>query len=219
MRILKEAEERKSEILDAAEQLFTTKGYSATTITDILTKVGIAKGTFYYYFKSKEEVMDAIVMRVIEDDVAQAKLIASDTSKTPTEKLFFILMGQKPQAEDNKNKLIEQFHEPSNAEIHQKSLSQSILCLSPILADVVRQGIDENIFATQYPQEAIEFLMVSGQIIFDTAIFSWTEEQTQRRIEAFIDLMEKSLGAKKGSFSFMKQILGIKETAGVTDNE
>ena len=53
-RIVKEADERRNEILDAAETLFTEKGYSKTTIIDILNQVGIAKGTFYYYFKSKE---------------------------------------------------------------------------------------------------------------------------------------------------------------------
>ena len=52
-RIIKEADERRNEILDAAETLITEKGYSKTTIIDILNQVGIAKGTFYYYFKSK----------------------------------------------------------------------------------------------------------------------------------------------------------------------
>ena len=147
MRILKEAEVRKAEILDAAEQLFTTKGYVKTTITDILNAVKIAKGTFYYYFKSKEEVMDAIVSRIIDYEVLQAEMIASDESKTPVEKIFAILMGQKPQKESSKDKLIEQFHMPSNAEMHQKSLSKSILSLSPILADVVKQGNDKGLFS------------------------------------------------------------------------
>lgn len=70
MRIVKEAEEQKQAILDAAEILFTTKGYGKTTIMDILEAVGIAKGTFYYHFKSKEDVMDAIIERVVEKDVA-----------------------------------------------------------------------------------------------------------------------------------------------------
>ena len=77
-RIVKEADERRNEILDAAETLITEKGYSKTTIIDILNQVGIAKGTFYYYFKSKEEVMDAIIERFIEQDVQKARLIAME---------------------------------------------------------------------------------------------------------------------------------------------
>ena len=78
MRISKKPEERKNEILDNAEKLFGTKGYSKTTINDILLAVGIAKGTFYYYFKSKEEVMDAIVMRFIDNGIENIKAIAKE---------------------------------------------------------------------------------------------------------------------------------------------
>ena len=90
-RIVKEADERRNEILDAAETLFTEKGYSKTTIIDILNQVGIAKGTFYYYFKSKEEVMDAIIERFIEQDVQKARLIAMDKSLSPVRKICRII--------------------------------------------------------------------------------------------------------------------------------
>lgn len=77
MRIVKEYEERRKEILETAERLFLTKGYTKTTVNDILKEIGIAKGTFYHYFKSKEEVMDEIIMRIIKEDVTKAKRIVS----------------------------------------------------------------------------------------------------------------------------------------------
>jgi len=133
MRTLKDPEERKAEILDTAERLFTTKGYIQTTILDILNEIGIAKGTFYYYFKSKEEVMDAIIMRIVSADVAAAKKIADDTGLSALQKLFQILLAQKPQSGSGKEKMLEQFHRPNNAEMHQKSLVQSILHITPVL--------------------------------------------------------------------------------------
>ena len=60
MRIVKEAEERKNEILDVAERLFGTKGFDNTSTNDILNEIGIARGTLYYHFKSKEEIIDAL---------------------------------------------------------------------------------------------------------------------------------------------------------------
>ena len=78
MRIVKEYEERRKEILETAERLFLTKGYTKTTVNDILKEIGIAKGTFYHYFKSKEEVMDEIIMRIIKEDVTKAKRIVSN---------------------------------------------------------------------------------------------------------------------------------------------
>ena len=63
MRIVKEATERKNEILDAAAVLFMKKGFDNTSTNDILEAVGIARGTLYHHFKSKEEVMDALIDR------------------------------------------------------------------------------------------------------------------------------------------------------------
>jgi len=53
MRITKNADERKNEILDVAGELFSQKGFDGTSISDIIEKVGVARGTVYYHFKSK----------------------------------------------------------------------------------------------------------------------------------------------------------------------
>lgn len=207
MRIIKEAEERKNEILNAAEMLFTTKGYNKTTIVDILEIVGIAKGTFYYYFKSKEEVMEAIIKRVVDNDVKIAKQILLNNTLTPVQKIFNIFKAQQPQRNNNKEQLIEQFHFPENAQMHQKSITQSVLSLAPILAEVVKQGNEENIFHTEYPEEVMEFLILSGQKLFDYSMFQWSQEELTIKINAFISTMEILLGAEKGSFSCMHEIL------------
>ncbi|TPV47233.1 TetR/AcrR family transcriptional regulator [Bacillus dicomae] len=207
MRIVKEYEERRKEILETAERLFITKGYTKTTVNDILKEIGIAKGTFYHYFKSKEEVMDEIIMRVIKEDVAKAKVIVSNPNIPVLEKLFRILMEQSPKSGDVKDKIIEQFHQPNNAEMHQKSLVQSIIHLSPVLAEVLEQGIEEGIFSTSYPQETIELLLSSAQFIFDEGLFQWKQEEMMRRVKAYIKMMEVSVGAKEGSFDYMMEVL------------
>lgn len=203
MRTVKHPEERKNDILNAAEMLFSTKGYQQTTIIDILKAVGIAKGTFYYYFKSKEEVMDAIIDKIIKADIIMAKRIASDPDLPVIDKLFRIIMEQSPKQGSTKQGMIEQFHQPSNAEMHQKSLIKAIKELSPVLADVIQQGVTEGTFQTKYPQETVEFLLASAQVIFDDGLFQWTTEESMQRALAFVDLLESSLHAKKGSFAFL----------------
>lgn len=54
MRIVKEAEERKNEILDVAERLFVSKGFDNTSTNDILNEIGIARGTLYYHSNPKQ---------------------------------------------------------------------------------------------------------------------------------------------------------------------
>src|SRR5699024_235198 len=206
MRISKDPDERRSEIIDAAEMLFTTKGYASTTINDILKEVGIAKGTFYYYFQSKEEVMDAVVMRFIEMGVKAARNIACDPNMKAPEKLFQIIMAQRPDPQSDGNKkeeMIDELHEIDNAEMHQKSLVETILKLTPVLTKVIEQGIEEGSFQTHYPRETVEFLLVSSQFLLDEGIFQWEPEERLQKAVAFVHIIETTLGAEKGSFAYI----------------
>ena len=58
--VKKQPEQWKKEILDAAKELFLSKGYEETAITDIMELAGGAKGMFYRFFQSKEDVMHAL---------------------------------------------------------------------------------------------------------------------------------------------------------------
>jgi len=199
MRIVKEPEERKKEILDAAEKLFANKGYEAATVNDILGSVKIAKGTFYYYFKSKEDVLDALIDRRISDGVKRAQeIIASPLP--PIQKLFAIMMAQKAQ-----NQIQEDFtsvlHEKGNAKMHQKSLTQYVIHLGPCLGQVVKEGIEAGIFSTPFPNESSEILLIAGLVLFDDDYFQWTKEEEAAKTAAFLTAMERTVGAKAGSFS------------------
>ncbi|MDF1509142.1 TetR/AcrR family transcriptional regulator [Robertmurraya sp. DFI.2.37] len=206
MRISKPHDERRNEILDAAEMLFTMKGYSKTTVNDILKEVGIAKGTFYHYFQSKEEVMDAVVQRFIDIGVNMAKSIAAKPDLKAPEKLFQILMAQRTDS-GRKEGMIEELHEANNAEMHQKSLVETIQQLTPILTKVIEQGITEGYFSTPYPKETIEMLLVSSQFLFDEGIFGWQSDELLQKVVAFVYIVETTLGAEKGSFHYLLEMM------------
>ena len=54
-------DERRTQILDTAAKLFIEKGYYETSVSNIVKECGVAQGTFYYYFKTKEEIFDEAV--------------------------------------------------------------------------------------------------------------------------------------------------------------
>ncbi|MCU0463766.1 MAG: TetR/AcrR family transcriptional regulator [Anaerolineae bacterium] len=56
-------DERQQRVLDAAQRLFLKYGYDKTTVNDIAAEAGISKGAVYLHFKSKEAVMDALILR------------------------------------------------------------------------------------------------------------------------------------------------------------
>jgi AcrR family transcriptional regulator len=67
MRPPKDPQIRINEILNAAEYLFLSKGYHETTIHDIAKRMGVAQGTMYYYFKSKDNVLKGVLERKAKD--------------------------------------------------------------------------------------------------------------------------------------------------------
>lgn len=72
-RISKDPYIRQAEMIEQAQALFFRKGYQATTVQDIVQAVGVAHGTFYYHFASKEVLLEAIVVQKIDQQIAQAQ--------------------------------------------------------------------------------------------------------------------------------------------------
>lgn len=204
MRTVKKYDVRLNEILDASEELFFSKGYENTTINDILGKVEIAKGTFYHYFKAKEEVLDAIIMRVIKNKLEITENIANNEGMNAIEKIAAILFAQKPQNQQEVN-IITKMHTGANALFHQKAIQKTISELSPVFAKVYEQGITEKLFTNPYPKETSEILLMA-QFIFDDGLFNWTGEELMNRVNAYIYGMEVILGAEKGAFSFITEM-------------
>ena len=77
-RIVKAPDERRSELVDIAQKLFYTQGYEQTSIKDIVQAVGVAQGTFYYYFDSKKSVLEAIVEKNVKLTQTMLQQIVSD---------------------------------------------------------------------------------------------------------------------------------------------
>ena len=78
-RIVKQPDERKSEIIKTAGRLFLQKGVHNTKISEIVETIGVAKGLFYYYFKSKDDVISAVIEHFISElDVVLSNILSSD---------------------------------------------------------------------------------------------------------------------------------------------
>ena len=199
----KSAEERREEIMDAAAELFSTKGYEETTTTDIMKKVGIAKGTLYYHFASKEEILDAMIERMGRRLIATARDCAT-TDAPVYERLLKVMLSLNANSIGGED-LIEIMHQPRNVLMHEKSRAMVIREAGPILADLVREGVDEGLFDCKYPEQTVEMIMVYVLVAFDGADFLEADMQ-QERIDGFIAIIERMLGAGKGSFDFVRQL-------------
>ena len=202
MRIVKDAAERKNEILDAAEELFAARGYEETSTGDILDLVGIARGTLYYHFRSKEEILDALIGRISQTLIARAGKAAEDKSVPVVERIVRTIASLNLETGESSigHEVLEQVHKPQNALMHQK-MQQSLLDgVVPVISSLVEEGNTEGIFHTDYPRETTEMLVLYSSIAFDSR-FGLTPEQMTCRIQAFIHNTEKLLGVESGSMA------------------
>ena len=195
--------QRREEILDAAHTLFTTKGFQPTTMEDILKVVGIAKGTLYYHFPSKEQILRALVLRIVGQVEQRAREVA-DSSAPAVDKLVTIMTAMRVEAAQTE--LVEQFHAPGNAEFHLLSITAMIEHLTPVLADVVAQGVNEGIFTTDRPHDAVELLLSASGILLDHEIMEPSPDELARRRESLIWASETLLGARPGSLSALVEV-------------
>jgi AcrR family transcriptional regulator len=78
----------RSDILDAARELFGTNGYTVTSIADLADALGVTKGALYYHFKSKEAILDALIAEPAAEIAAIAKNAAG---RTPRELLTALI--------------------------------------------------------------------------------------------------------------------------------
>ena len=159
-RIVKDPEERKRELIDAAERLFITEGYAQTAISDIVNEVKVSQGTFYYYFDSKEDVLVAVLEKeiaIMESDFCQ---IANRSDLDEAVKLNSMFNRFISIATSGK-KLMGYVHEGMNATLHKKLMKvRPFARIAPIMAEVISKGIDKGRFNVEHPLETSYLLLM-----------------------------------------------------------
>ena len=201
VRIIKK-EIRKKELLNIAYKLFMTKGYENTSVDEIIAEAKIAKGTYYYYFESKEATLEKVIEMMIEEECKKANEILQ-SNLSVQEKILGIIISMRPNTEELK--IQEAINIPENIVMHQKINKKIIEVITPLLTEVIEEGKKQNIFDCDNVKERIEIILIITNNLFDA------NEQNSRKlniyIEIFIDLIEKLLGAKKGTIDFSKNLI------------
>lgn len=198
MRIVKSAQERKKEILDVAEQLFAEKGFDHASTNDIIARIGIARGTLYHHFASKEEILDALVERLTQEGLERAKIIIADQTMSLYQRLTQAILALNIRSEA-KAEVFEQIHKPQNALLHQKMQERLLSGVVPLLTKLIEEGNESHLFAARYPSDAAEMIMIYSSIAFDENA-GLSPEVLERKKSAFIYHTERILGAAEGSF-------------------
>lgn len=197
MRIVKDAEERRNEILDVAERLFCSRGYDQTSTNDILAEIGIARGTLYYHFSSKEDILDAMIDRILDEIVRRASRIALDGSIPVLERMTQTILASNVDTKTG-DMILEQMHKPQNALMHAKMQERLLKQLIPLFTKLIEDGISQGLMQTDDPEDTIEMLLLYSNTVFDDAI-AYSEKEKKKKVLAFISNTELLLHMERGS--------------------
>ncbi len=198
-RSTKAASDRRLEFINAAEALFNEKGFENTSIDDIVGRVGVAKGLFYYYFKSREEMLGAIVDMIL-DEMEQIVVQATNKEGLTAMQRLQEMTSSSDKIRVRSGSLMKFFHEERNQALHLQLEVRSMKFLVPAMEAIIKQGVQEGIFNTPYPREtALALFGIKGGIHHSNAGTDYSEDEV-RTIQVIMFLSERLLGAKEGTF-------------------
>jgi AcrR family transcriptional regulator len=206
---------RRNEILDVAQRLIYTKGYEQMTIQDILDELRISKGAFYHYFDSKGAVLEALVERMaVKEVLPMLSSIVQDPDMSALEKLnryFDTASRWKTAKRTLMLELLRVWMADENAIVRQKMYSMSIKHVTPLLTEIIRQGIQEGVLTTTYPDQMGEVIYsiaqglgdIFGELLLSHDLKDEPLGQLEIVIAAYTDALERVLGAPGGSLKLI----------------
>lgn len=159
MRITKDAKVRRAELIEAARELFDKNGIKNTQVSQIAERVGVAKGLFYYYFASKDEIVNEVVDLVMSGLEESARQILADTQLTFYRKasefitLYMHMIDQfSGDEEENLDSMLEIISHNPIAQDANRLLQEQ-------MKQLIRQGVKEGYLTIEYPEETARVLI------------------------------------------------------------
>ena len=198
---------KSEKILDALQQLLNEKSIQHISVSEIAEKAGIGKGSIYYYFPSKDAIVDALIKRSYEQPIHTAKTLAEQTDISP-----FTRMAMLFQACQNFSVafLKQNYNAPSSiqdmAVLHQKYLNYVISELKPALTEIISQAIASGEVQFERPAALAEVVLIVLAVKLDNSLVPSTHEEATDTLKGLIELLEKGTNAPAGTFDYLSLI-------------
>lgn len=192
-------------ILNSAEALMCGMANPAQDITvDMIAKnAGIGKGSIYYYFKSKEEIIDAVIERSYSMAINEyfGNISKQSTTAEKLKTLFRSMLTE--EFKDSRKNVILPLHVQDDLLLHHKMMMVAIKTVSPILTEILSRGQEDGSIHTESPKESAEMIVAMLVFLLDRSFFPADSESTLRKLKLYANVLETCLKTEKGSFDFL----------------
>lgn len=198
-----------NQILDALQELMIEKDINCISVSEIAQKAGMGKGSIYYYFPSKDAILNALVERNYEKPLETAKTLAGQTDIPPFTRMAMLFQAcrnssseflKQQKADPGKNQINDT---QEAAYIHQKYLRHLIAELKPALTAIIQQGIDSGEISFTYPAALAEMVLIILSVKIDNTLVPSDPRQIEETFRALIALLEKGTENPPGSLNFL----------------
>ncbi len=194
---------RKNELIKIAYELFVTKGYENTSVDEIIAKAKIAKGTYYYHFESKEQILEEVINMMIDNGIERAKQVVNSNLKLE-EKLVYTILALRVSKEEKS--VQNAIHTKENIILHKKINDKIIDEATPLISSIVKEAKKDGLFIMDdNVEERVRMTLILSNEMFDHI------NVTKESVEVFIDTLEKIYGAKKGTLAFISKLIKEEE--------
>lgn len=198
---------KKSEkILDALQQLLEEKSIQYISVSEIASKAGIGKGSIYYYYPSKDAIVDALVKRRYEQPLQTAKTLAEQTNISSFTRMAMLFQACRNSSAAFSN----QKHDSSSVQelafLHQKYLNYLISELKPVLTDIISQGIACGEIHFDYPAALSEIALIVLAVKLDNSLVPSTSEEIEDTLKGLISLLERGTDVPAGTLEYLSVI-------------
>ena len=191
-------------ILDSLQKLLESKNLQTISVSEIAHTAGIGKGSIYYYFPSKDAILDALVERNYEKPLTTAKKLSLQTEIPPFTRMAMIFQAcRNSSSEYLRSREGKGTGAQEEAFLHQKYLNHLIPELKPVLAEIIRQGIDNGEISFVSPEALAEIVLVVLAVKMHNTLIPSTKEEIERTIAGLVALLEKGTDNPPGSLNFL----------------
>jgi AcrR family transcriptional regulator len=151
---------RREELVDAAVEAFASNGVAGTSVDDIVRAAGVAKGTFYLYFTTRDDIVTAVAERLVNGVGRQMDEALAAAGRTAADRIRGIAGAMAAVGTDQTERdLVEALHVPGNAAVHDRLTGRIAERLVPAVTAVIADGIAAGEFVDQDPLQAASFVL------------------------------------------------------------
>ena len=193
-------------ILNSAKELMCSKSASTDITVDMIAKhAGIGKGSIYYYFKSKDEIIDAVINQsytaALGNFISTIKSQENTTEKL--RQLFRSILGT--ELRDKSKNVIRELHLQNDIVTNYKLMMTSIKAISPILTALLVEGTEKGELHADYPEESAQMIIAMMTFLLDNSFFPQNNESRLRNLKLYSKILDTCLHTKAGSFDFLHE--------------